>query len=36
MEIKKKITWWEPEFGEEEAKAVYDVVKSGHVNEDKL
>ena len=35
MEINKKITWWEPEFGEEEAKAVYDVVKSGYVNEGK-
>ncbi|SVC74432.1 uncharacterized protein METZ01_LOCUS327286 [marine metagenome] len=22
MNIKKRITWWEPEFGEEEAKAV--------------
>ena len=28
MEINKKITWWEPEFGEEEVKVVYDVVKS--------
>ena len=36
MGINKKITWWEPEFGEEEAKAVHDVVKSGYVNEDKL
>ena len=35
MGINKKITWWEPEFGEEEAKAVYDVVKSGYVNEGK-
>ena len=28
MGINKKITWWEPEFGEVEAKVVYDVVKS--------
>ena len=36
MNIKKRITWWEPEFGEEEAKAVYHVVKSGYVNKGKL
>ena len=36
MGINKKITWWEPEFGEEEAKAVYHVVKSGYVNKGKL
>ena len=36
MNIKKRITWWEPEFGEEEAKAVYHVVKSGYVNKSKL
>ncbi len=28
MEINKQITWWEPEFGEEEVKVVNDVVKS--------
>ena len=36
MDIKKRITWWEPEFEEEESKAIYDVLKSGYVNEDKL
>ena len=36
MDIKKRITWWEPKFREKEAKAVYDVVKSGYVNEGKL
>ena len=36
MNIKKRITWWESEFGEEKAKAVYHVVKSGYVNKDKL
>ena len=36
MGINKKLTWWEPEFGEKEAKAVYDVVKSGYVNEGKI
>ena len=35
MDIKKRITWWEPEFGEEESKAIYDVLKSGYVNEGK-
>lgn len=29
----KKLTWWEPAFGEEEAQAVADVVRSGYVNE---
>ena len=33
MGINKKITWWEPEFGEEESKAVYVVEKSGYVND---
>ena len=36
MNIKKRITWWESEFGEEKAKAVYHVVKSGYVNKGKL
>jgi len=36
MENNKKITWWEPEFGEDEAKAVYEVVRSGYVNEGKV
>ena len=36
MNIKKMITWWELEFLEEEAKAVYHVVKSGYVNKGKL
>jgi len=32
----KLLTWWEPEFGEEEALAVADVVRSGFVNEGKF
>lgn len=29
----KMLTWWEPEFGEEEAEAVAAVIRSGYVNE---
>ena len=36
MNIKKMITWWELEFFEEDAKAVYHVVKSGYVNKGKI
>jgi len=36
MGINKRLTWWEPEFGEKEAKAAYEVVKSGYVNEGKV
>ena len=36
MDIKKRITWWETEFGEEEEKVVYDVVKPGNVDKGKL
>jgi dTDP-4-amino-4,6-dideoxygalactose transaminase len=39
MEMKdneKLLIWWEPGFGEEEADAVADVVRSGFVNEGKV
>jgi perosamine synthetase len=31
--IVSRLSWWEPSFGEEEAQAVADVVRSGYVNE---
>jgi dTDP-4-amino-4,6-dideoxygalactose transaminase len=36
MTNQKFLTWWEPEFGEEEALAVADVVRGGFINEGKV
>ena len=32
----KMLTWWQPNFNEEDAKAVYEVVQSGYINEGEL
>ena len=32
----KMLTWWQPNFTEEDAKAVFEVVQSGYINEGKL
>ena len=36
MKESKLLTWWQPNFTEEDAKAVFDVVKSGFINEGEI
>ena len=32
----KMLTWWQPNFTEEDAKAVFEVVQSGYINEGEI